>query len=83
MSTLHTDVDRIVTDRWFRSDRHPAVPFITLEQAMSNAQAAMTPRENPYPSCGASLTTSDITRYCNLRLGHTMTGEEHDWARWL
>lgn len=83
MTTMLDIRDRLIAGT-YRSDRFTAVPFKTLEDVMQEAQDALTPRENPYPSCGASLTQGNITRYCAERIGHvSISGTEHDWARYL
>lgn len=78
----------------YRSDRFPAVPFVTVEGVLDRifserSVASPTIKEfndhiktsKTYTVCGASLTTGEGTQYCMKRTGHVWTvGDEHDWV---
>lgn len=69
----------------YRSDRFPAVPFVTFEDVLkTSSKTGEGVDQGSYPSCGATLTVGSTTHTCALRLGHTFfTTQQHDWARWL
>jgi hypothetical protein len=76
--------DRIDANE-FRSDRHPAVPFVTFADMLKTSTQPVAPN---HPQCGASLAIGVgrdlIVRYCEKRLGHVWNeGTEHDWADML
>lgn len=71
--------DRIEANE-YRSDRHPAVPFVTFADVLNPLRVE--PASN-YPECGASLTIGEVTHMCTRRFGHVYIGEQHSWAALL
>jgi hypothetical protein len=72
--------DRVEANE-YRSDRHPAVPFVTFEDVLKTTPQPI----KQHPECGASLTVGvgldRVVRYCEKRMGHVWTdGTQHDWA---
>jgi hypothetical protein len=70
----------------YRSDRFPAVPFVTFADLMEEAEAEVIAavEKSAYPECGASLTVGTVTHWCHLRMGHTFwSTQQHDWAHLL
>lgn len=68
----------------YRSDRFPAVPFVTFDDVLKTSKPeAKTVVTAEYPECGASLTVGNSTHVCGKRLGHVSQGSTHDWVGWL